>query len=90
MANGYFPDWDEWKNLTQEQREYEQYRILNFVHAETKAIRHACSKRMEECSGKFRCIEDSVEKKKWWDRTAAGGGGIIGGALAYLGLKIGG
>ena len=90
MANGYFPDWDEWRDLTTEQKEYELYKILNFVHAETQDIKETCQKRINICSQEFDCIKKEIDSKRFIERVITGGTGLIGGALAYLGFKIGG
>jgi hypothetical protein len=95
--NGNFPDWQEWRDLPQDAREYELYRTLSYIHAETEKIGSACSARVDQCAAKFRCIENEfsavdkkIEKKKFFDRTTAAVAGTIGGALAYIATRFGG
>ena len=95
--NGYFPDWDEWRGLTNEQRDYELYRVLSFLHADSKqarldseTMRESCRMQVAECEKRFQNIQDEVRSKRWLDRTVATVSAAIGGALAYIGIRIGG
>lgn len=95
--NGKFPDWAEWRGLSDEQRQYELYRVLSFLSGEANSakseyvqIKKDCTLQVGACAGKFQALEDKIKEKKLWDRTAATFGGAIGGALAYLGIKMGG
>ena len=95
--NGKFPDWNEWRGLTNEQREYELYRVLSFLSGEAtlakseySQIKKDCMVQVGNCAGKFQELDDKIKAKKFWDRTTATVGGAIGGAVAYLVTKIGG
>jgi hypothetical protein len=95
--NGKFPDWAEWRGLSDEQREYELYRVLSFLsegldstQQKYARIKENCNMQVGDCGEKFRGLENEIKEKKLWDRTAATFGGAIGGALAYLGIKMGG
>jgi hypothetical protein len=95
--NGKFPDWNEWRGLTNEQREYELYRVLSFLSGEAtmakseySQIKKDCMLQVGTCAGKFQELDDNIKAKKFWDRTAAAIGGAVGGAITALGIKIGG
>ncbi len=95
--NGHFPDWDEWRGLTGDQREYELYRVLAFLSGEASIAKTECARIKKDCTiqvgtcaGKFQALDDKIKAKKFWDRTTATVGGIIGGAIAYLATKMGG
>jgi len=75
------PSWEEWnEQLTEEQRNYSLYKILD-------------SMEKQFCNRDIICQEHhdrikKLENRKLIDRVASGFGGIIGGCAAALGLKI--
>lgn len=85
MSNG-MPDWDEWKGLTQDQRDYSLYKVLTELSRQECTRDATCSKRLIECNTHF----EKLEKRKWLDRGAAIAGGAVAGLLGALGIKIGG
>ena len=73
--------WDEWRDLTLEQREYSLFRVLEsldqkLINTETETI-----ERISNCDKRFKVIEN----RKIFDQAKAFIGGIIGGALIILG-----
>ena len=82
MSNG-MPSWDEWDNLTEDQRNYKKYEVLVSV---TRHLAETCPKRIDICNAHFA----KLDKRKWWDRGAALAGGFASGLLGALGIKWGG
>ena len=85
MANG-MANWAEWKGLTQDQRDYEQYKILIELSQREYKRNDLCSARLITCTEHF----DKLDKRKWFDRGAALAGGFASGILGALGIKWGG
>ena len=68
--NGHFPPWDEWKQLTPDQREYRQHELLHAIPELIKEVREAAfavdtarKDQEKECSRKFQCMEDFVTER---------------------------
>lgn len=71
--NGKMPDWDEYKHLTEDQKEYWNFKRLESIH--TNAIQ--CESRISR-----------LEKRKHRDTAMSTGAGFVGGAVAMIGLKL--
>ena len=75
MPSDRIPSWDEWSSqLTEEQRKYSLYKIL-------EAIDKKLTERVISCEERF----ERLEKRKSWNSTESLMGGIIGGILAVIG-----
>jgi hypothetical protein len=74
MSNG-MPSWDEWKNLSEDQRDYSLYKILYDLYHRDRA--HG-----EDI--------EILKKRKLCDRTVAAVVGAVTGILTALGVRIGG
>lgn len=86
MPNGHMPSWEEWnEQLSDEQRQYSLYKVLDSLDNRISCREDECEKRMVICKNEF----ESLKKRKWFDRGAALVGGAISGALGALGIKIG-
>jgi len=77
MANGSMPSWEEWnEQLTEEQRSYSLYKILESMNQKMAA----CPERLSVCNARFKKIED----RKKLDTGVSAGFGLGGGALAVF------
>jgi len=75
MPGNKMPSWEEWNSqLTDEQRQYSLYKIL-------ESINKKLADREESCGERF----TRLEKRKKWNSTESLFGGIIGGILAVIG-----
>ena len=85
MPNVEMPSWEEWNlQLTEEQRQYSLYKILESINAKLATKELECSERELECSKKFR----RLEKRKKWNSAESFFGGIIGGIFAIIGSWV--
>lgn len=69
MANGHV-SWDEWRDLTDDQREYSLYMTLKAIH---------------ECHNKLASRIEKLESRKWFNSAIQFGGALLGGAIAVIG-----
>ena len=74
------PEWNEWYGLTQDQRDYSLYKILESMDKKLSA----CPERFRICDERF----GKIERRKRFDTTVSGGMGLFGGALTWLGQKL--
>ncbi|OPY82509.1 MAG: hypothetical protein A4E65_00809 [Syntrophorhabdus sp. PtaU1.Bin153] len=75
MGNGFLVlDENDWEHATPEQRDWMVFKTLKSMDGRLKSLE-------EEKSG---------SKRLWTDRVCSFLGGIIGGAAAWLGIKVGG
>jgi hypothetical protein len=81
MANG-MPSWEEWRNLSQDQREYSLYKVLSDLYHREKDRDNLCRERGAEI--------ETLKKKKLWNNTVAAVVGAVTGVLTALGVRIGG
>ncbi|MBW2624258.1 MAG: hypothetical protein JRD68_15225 [Deltaproteobacteria bacterium] len=69
------PSWEEWNaQLTEEQRQYSLYKILESINVKLSEREEICGKRFSH-----------LEKRKKWNSAESLFGGIIGGILAIIG-----
>jgi len=62
MANGNnMPDWDEWKSLSVDQREYSKFKIIQDMNTRLIDIHQKCDSRQTECGKCFMSVKDA----KW-------------------------
>ena len=79
--NGDIPSWEEWnEQLTQEQRHYSLYKILQSMDKKLSEKDLQCKGQIKECRDKF----EKLEKRKAIDKGYAVGSGFIGGFVAML------
>ena len=80
MSNG-MPSWEEWnEQLSEDQRKYRLYTVLdNLLKQECSRVTF-CEKRSEICLSKFKAID----KQKTYDTTFSGVMGIVGGAFVWI------
>lgn len=75
MPNGDMPSWEEWnEQLSEEQRQYSLYKILESIDKKLKSREVECGKRFAK-----------LETRKKWNSAESLCGGIIGGILAIIG-----
>lgn len=80
MPNG-MPSWEEWnEQLTEEQRKYSLYKILESMDKKLSV----CPERFKECNGRFQ----GLENRKKFDTGVSAFFGLVGGAVAMLGKKL--
>ena len=69
------PSWEEWSlQLTEEQRQYSVYKLLESVNNQLRTQEAACAGRFAK-----------LEKRKKWNTAESLLGGIIGGIMAIIG-----
>jgi len=78
------PTWEEWNvQLSQEQRDYSLFKILESMDSKLSTRCATCAQRLKDCEDRFK----TIEKRKWIDRACSAGGGVVGGFMAVIGLK---
>jgi len=81
MANG-MPSWEEWRELSQDQRDYSLYKVLVDLYHRERDRDNLCRERGAEI--------EILKKRKICDRTVAAVVGAVTGVLTALGVRIGG
>lgn len=83
MPNGDMPSWEEWnEQLTEEQRKYSLYKILESINKKLVEREKVCEMRLEKVCGQRL---KKLETRKKWNSAESLLGGIIGGILAIIG-----
>ena len=79
MTNG-MPSWEEWnEQLSEDQRKYRLYTVLDNLLKQECGRVIFCEDRAKICLAKF----ESIDKRKTWDTGFSGVMGIIGGAIVW-------
>jgi len=94
--NGQIPSWEEWnEQLTQEQRHYSLYKILQSMDAKMSCKDIQCKTRVEHCEKEFLIIDrkldgmkEVIRKRRVTDKVFAAATGLVGGFLAFFTEKI--
>jgi len=73
MPNG-MPSWEQWRELSEDARQYEFHRILSGILDRLKDQPRTCEKRFAK-----------LEKRKKWNSAESLIGGIFGGILTVIG-----
>lgn len=68
------PDWDRWKGMSEELRQYELHRTLAEILVNLEQRQVVCGKRF-----------DKLERRRKWNTAESFGGGILGGIMAIIG-----
>jgi len=76
QQNGGIPSWDTWINqMTQEQRDYEQYRLVYSLHCRT-----------QNHEGRLKSLEDERSTRFLRDISIQAGSGFLGGLAGIYAL----
>ena len=88
MANG-MPTWSEWNNLTEDQRRYQKYKILNDLYEKVDSQHNECFERVPKCEKRISAIETRDNRIKWMASGfgIAGAGGMLGAAEIWQAIK---
>lgn len=79
------PTWEEWnEQLTEEQRKYSLYKILQSLEQRSIQQCASCATRLDGCDKRFK----KLERRKWFDRGVAIVTGVISGIATALGIKL--
>lgn len=87
------PTWEEWKNLSYDQREYSQYKILCELAQHDSSSDTLCASRVAECGERFQALDGKIEKvarRKWLDKMVSAIIGAAVGVATAIGIRFGG
>lgn len=78
------PSWEEWNNLTDDQRRYSKFKILHDLYFKIDCQHIACENRLPLCEKRM----EKLEKQKWMNRLTSVFFGILAGICTVLGIKF--
>jgi len=81
MSKEMMPSWEEWNNLTPEQRDYSLFKTLGSIDRKLMENKDATETRVVDCEKRFK----KIESQKFFNRAASFLGGIVGGVIAIVG-----
>jgi len=84
MPDNIMPSWEEWSELSQEQRDYSLFRTLGSIDGRLMDAESGLDARTVVCGKRFK----GIENQRLFNKAVSFLGGIFGGAAVVIGKYI--